>query len=1465
MESFGKYQIIRRLGAGGMAEVFLAREPLAGGLAKILVIKKIHPQLAETPQFRQMFEDEAKVGVNLNHPNIVQTFSYGQIGPTFYLAMEHVEGVDLLRLLNATLEAGERIPYGLSAYLGQQVAKGLDYAHRRGDEYGEALSIVHRDISPQNILVSWDGMVKLVDFGIARARHVQESEGVVKGKFAYMSPEQAGGEPVDARSDIFSMGIVLWELATNRTLFGGLKGRHALAAIRAGQFSRPREIDPSIPTGFEDIILRALAVRPEDRYQTARDLHRALGKFFFELSAKEGQIYESGAMAAFMARIIPRERPGPPADGDSSRRLAPQAVAIPGPERREAERARPSTDPAVLSTARAIVVIEGELSGMSALRRNVGESRAREVLLDFLRVTEHVAYKHGAHAERVDERGFAYLIGLSGGSEEDPIRAIRLSLALIEALEGISRDLQPPLKIAIGVQRGSALVASTARDGRLEYQLVGHTTQVARRLSRDAMPGEILVGGGVFRAARSEYRFEEIESIDLPTEGEAEARGPAGARARVYRVLGARPRAERLADPIGARPLIGRDRELGVLETTYRTVVAEGQSRSIILLGDAGVGKRSVVDAFRRELPSAAQVLRAGARQGLRETPFSLVADIARDALSVSEDAEPRELKRRIEQEIQKLFSDDGAREARQAAEALGLLLGVKVQGAEEIDPGERRHRLYNAMRKMQHRLAQLRPLVVVIEDVHWADAQSYELFSSLLREPLDRPMLSIITARPDERVESWALDPATTTIYVSELGLKEREQLVDNRFVDPVEARPLTQQILDRAGGNPFFINELLESLTERGILAPEHAASPQSRLRWVRREEALSVPTTVEAVVASRLDRLPPKELEVLLRAAVIGRSFRVDDVAALLGDAEGAPPLIVPELERLCARGILEPTAQHGGERPVEFSFRNLLTREVAYGAIAPELRARLHLVAARRIEHAPHGHRGADDRQLAEHLIAAGARAEAGKALLGAAMFARDNASNADAFALLSRALELLPADAHRERYAVHAEREQILRGWGKRPAQLREVHAMRRAATAGADPRGETEAMCRLGLLYLDVGRHAAARRALDHALDLAHRARDENGESEALRLLATLQMNLGKNAEALGLARRALAILDPRDGRAPLPAVAVDRPGLLARAQALQVVGSVHVLTGRLREAVSTQAEALVIYRRLGARRLEAQTLSTMGWVLVGLGEFEEALVQYKRSLRLAQDLGDRAGIGGKLASIGQAYADLGDLERAHRYLDKALELHTALADQPGLCDARISLAQVHLKERRHDEAIAGFQAGLELASQTGNRYQEIRSMIYLAFAELERGDEPTRALSLARAAVKLARECEIANGEVYGLAAEALAQLRKGELGDARRSAEAAVGAARCRAETSTAPRRSSTCSRRSPRPPAPRARPRTRSRAPSPRSARRRGGSTTRAGARATSPHRRPRSSSPTQGQEAPSDRHG
>ena len=647
VEAFGKYQLVRRLGAGGMAEVFLAREPLAQGLAKILVIKKIHPSLAETPQFRQMFEDEAKVAVNLNHPNIVQTFGYGQIGPTYFLAMEHVEGVDLLRILNAAVEANARIPFGLCAYLGQQVAKALDYAHRKTDEYGEPLGIVHRDVSPQNILVSWDGMVKLVDFGIARARHVSEEEGVVKGKFAYMSPEQAAGAPVDPRTDIFADGDRAVGADLRARAVRQLEGqagdqRHQERAGAAA--ARDRRVDPrGARSDHPEVPARK---RPEDRYQTARDLHRALGQFFFALSSKEGKIFESGAMAALHGAGHPRGRASRRAAGAAARRRRPSPLARADP-RASTPRSRRSgaaTSATTISccsrpSASSVVIVEGELSALRELRRNMGEARAREALLDFLRVTEHVAYKHQAHPDRLDDRGFTYVIGLPVGTEDDAARAIELARALIDALDGISRELSPPLALAVGAvaRHGAgrrARPAPAADAPKFQYELLGQTAQIARRLATEAMPGEILVGGGIFRGARNDWSFEELDAIELPpdsdtspgTRHERRARATRAAPARAPRsiaCIGPRPRADRLADHAGLRRLVGRDLELAHARAT-RTAPSSSRAAPATCSCSArpASARRSIVDAFRHKLdPTTHLVLRCVGRPALRDTP----------------------------------------------------------------------------------------------------------------------------------------------------------------------------------------------------------------------------------------------------------------------------------------------------------------------------------------------------------------------------------------------------------------------------------------------------------------------------------------------------------------------------------------------------------------------------------------------------------------------------------------------------------------------------------------------------------------------------------------------------------------------------------------------------------------------------------------------------------------------------
>ena len=280
-EAFGKYYLLDRVAVGGMAEVFRAKSFGHSGFEKVVVIKRILERFAEDPDFVEMFIDEAKLSVQLTHPNIGQIYDFGKIGTNFFIAMEAIDGKDLKTLLRRLAERGERMPVGAACSVAHQVSRGLDYAHTRSDHMGLPLNIVHRDISPSNVLLSYDGHVKIVDFGIAHAdsANSQSEAGVLKGKYSYMSPEQASGLPVDNRSDIFSTGICLWEMLTGNRLFRRQTDIETLEAIKAAQVPLPSSYNPEVPPELDEICLIALGRNPEIRFQTAAELQRALGDF----------------------------------------------------------------------------------------------------------------------------------------------------------------------------------------------------------------------------------------------------------------------------------------------------------------------------------------------------------------------------------------------------------------------------------------------------------------------------------------------------------------------------------------------------------------------------------------------------------------------------------------------------------------------------------------------------------------------------------------------------------------------------------------------------------------------------------------------------------------------------------------------------------------------------------------------------------------------------------------------------------------------------------------------------------------------------------------------------------------------------------------------------------------------------------------------------------------------------------
>jgi len=281
--AFGRYTLLERLAVGGMAEVFRAKITSSHGFEKILVIKRILPHLAADPNFVSMFIDEAKLTAQLTHPKIVQVLDFGAVGGQFFTALELIDGFDALGLLRVAAQKRVHIPRGLSVFIISEVLEALDYAHNARDMEGKPMQIVHRDISPSNIFISKRGDVKLGDFGIAHAqrRESKTQAGTLKGKYGYMSPEQVVGRPIDARSDLFAVGVLFAELLTGRRLFSAAADLDVLLKVRDVKLERLDKYGADLPPALDKIVRHALRKNPDDRFPSAAAFRDELADYLF--------------------------------------------------------------------------------------------------------------------------------------------------------------------------------------------------------------------------------------------------------------------------------------------------------------------------------------------------------------------------------------------------------------------------------------------------------------------------------------------------------------------------------------------------------------------------------------------------------------------------------------------------------------------------------------------------------------------------------------------------------------------------------------------------------------------------------------------------------------------------------------------------------------------------------------------------------------------------------------------------------------------------------------------------------------------------------------------------------------------------------------------------------------------------------------------------------------------------------
>lgn len=1289
-QELGRYRIIRRLGTGGMAEVFLAKSTGAEGIEKVLVLKRVLPSFARSAKFISMFIDEAKVAMRLNHPNIVQVYAFEQVKTEFLLAMELVDGLDLGRLVAAVRRSGRKLPPGLAAYVVQEVSKGLDYAHKRKDASGQPMDIVHRDVSPQNVLMSYEGVVKVADFGIAKARMVSEETGVIKGKFAYMSPEQARGDHVDHRSDVYSLGILLAELLMGRPMYPGLQGLDVLAKVRDAELTLPSDVDPEVPKALDRIVRRATSADREHRYQTARSLAGALTQYLHGLD----KVWDAPPLEDFIREVSPRSQTNPEL---SPTPLAEGATLLSGVSRGERRERR------------RVVVVSGLLR-----RGDTSTNSEAAVGAQAAKVLEAIAYKADAVLSWPDGEGrsrFRFIVGLGKTSVNDPLKAVRIAIDTIEALQGLSADMLSPIGASLGLSRG---MVSTIRDvsGRLiRYAPVGTILEVAERLAQAADVNHVLSAGEVYRLVRRDFTFEEEErEIDVQT-----LAGGASQAIRAWRLRGVRS-SERVEPE--TPELVGREAELDAISAVFREAVSGPQTMFVHIRGEIGAGKSALAGAAVAALEPS-RTLFAQCSFGSVDAPFSAVADLIRSAAGVPEDANPSAATEKL-----RLLVEDCVPPARHQLvyDGVAPILGAASSIQED---GDHFRLVTRAVEVLIAGLAQAGPLIVWVDNLQWADAPSLDVLHAIRQRNHKAPCLVLLVGRAEADLPSALRDIPQVT--VGELEGKARAELVQQRF-DAVVPTEILQAIEARAGGNPFFLREVVEALLERG--AVEVRGEGAGRQAYRRPGVPIQLPTTLEGVVAARLDELTNEESHALRWLAVAGAGLQTDEISRLAGTNMRDP------IESLSATRLIHRRASGG------LDFPSGVVRQVAYEATDIEDRIRMHRRIAQLLQEKDEA-----PGRIARHLEQAGERAAAAQAYLDAADNARTVYSNREALRFFGRALQLLAPDDNDSRFRAHEGREQIYRFLGRTQDQRMELEAMRTIARRSGGPRRRALALLRLTRFELDAAEIESADELMREAREASKASGDLALELDALRLEAEM-------ARGRGESQRALAACDEAIERA-----GTSKELLSSRGQILIQRGIVLRRIGQLEDAFEAYAEAIVIFRRLHIRRAEAYALNSLGVALAGAGVFEEAIKVFRASIHIDRQTGDRLRLGRKLSNIGQLYDTLGDTKQGLAFVQRALDVFEGVDDRAGRCDALSAIAEMMLESgRAPQDAAVPLDQARRIANRLGSHYEIARERIVRAQLE-ERAGNRDAAREAAEHGLKSALAEDLAFYELHARA----------------------------------------------------------------------------------------------------------
>ena len=1341
--TFGKYELLERIATGGMAEVYLARRFGVAGFEKRLVIKRIRQELARDPHHISLFINEAKIGVHLNHENVVQVYDLGRVGSDWYIAMEHLHGRDLNKLVKALRADARKLPRNVSVYVVAEVCRGLSYAHGLVDSEGKPLGLVHRDVSPHNVLLTYNGGVKLVDFGIARLvgtgsvpRHPAETGGTSNGvssgdatdsgarrpgggKYAYMSPEQARGEQVDHRTDVFSAGIVLWELLVGHRLFQDPDPAEKLRQVQEARIPDPADEGIELDEDLRRILFKALAADPDDRYPSAAVLEEDLRAWLYE----QGSSDMRRTLVNLLRECFPEESqtrtsaPGLQRMLADVARLGGDSATASTPAQTPSEGSLPDPLRPAAGERKRVVAMVIDVDGLTDLSLRLEPEllfRRHYQLLKWLR--QIVGHYDGLVQRVVDDQVLVFF-GVPRTRADDLARALECALELVRTVVDLQRH-GLRVHLAVGIHVGFVTVGF-GNKRQTRYTARGDTTRLARRLSAVADHGEVLVSDALFEAMEQVFRFR--GGPDVPNRG--------GRRPSQSYLLEGRRHGLRIA---GKGPWLRRGREIEVIRGALQDL-SDGKGRVIALLGDVGTGKtrlaREVRDlALRRGVP--VYLARAGAWRS--DDPFALFRDLVLSILGLDPDAP----KTRVTEEVERLAQLGlGPREQR----AIESLLGV----GEGKGPGE--DEVWHALDRGLERLAEEQRSIVILEDVHHLAPEAQTALSAFLSQLGDRPLLVLVT-HTGEATELEGLGDPVELGRFGRTGLRRLlRELLEVEDVDEA----IVDLVVRTSEGNPLYVEEMVKYLIARGRVVVR-----ERRATLVEHAEQHGIPDSLAGLIASRIDALEPASKGALQLAATIGPTFH----AALLGRAMGLddPMSVITDLK---SHGLV--VRAEGND---SWAFASDLVREVSMRSILGVQRRTYHRLVAEALEDIHSDHLEDHAEELAHHCAEADRLVDAARYLhLAGQRLERGQFLDAARYAYERGLRHIRDVPETPDTWDARVQGESMLSyRSGALSRLLGEDRRAERSLQMALDIAGdaglpwiEIRAHLELGRLYLARGNARLAEAHIGQARSLARIEDDPELRMETLEAAANLAYERGQNEEAESLWREAL-----QHAHGDASANARCHLGMASR----------RIREGELAEAATLLEKALAAARASGDRILVGRVLNNMGLLHYWSGHYDQALAAFRDALQVREGIGYSAGIVINHHNIGDVHFSRGDLPRAFVAFNRSRELAEEMGWARGVVLNDVYLGAITAMREGLDTGLARILDARARAAELGDT--EIAANAALLAARLL-GDEgrTDEALEL------LAEAREQADG--FGLRTmvasldELIAQLREESLAD--------------------------------------------------------------------------------------------